>query len=152
MKKRYRKKKVLIFFSIFICFLLAGCTNKNREIVLSIKANLKEESCIPTELDLYDDGSYKIYTKYKKGIDNDGAVPPMYIYTESNEGKYDFDYKLIVENLEELGDNANDINYIITDYESGMAYQIKNGETNKELDELLENIDVDLDMCLEEDK
>ena len=143
-------KKIII--SLLIVLFLAGCNNKDKKIVLSIKPNLKEESCIPTELDLYDDGSYKIYTKYKKGIDNEAAVPPMYIYTESNEGKYDFDYKLIVENLEELGDNANDINYIITDYESGIAYQIKNGETNKELDELLESIDVDLDICLEEDK
>jgi len=143
-------KKIVI--SLLIVLFLVGCNNKDKEIVLSIKINVKDENCIPTELDLFDDGSYKIYVKYNKGIDNEGAVPPMYIYTESNEGKYAFDYKLIVENLEELGDNANDINYIITDYETGIAYQIKYGETNKELDELLESIDVDLDICLEEDK
>lgn len=155
-------KKIII--SLFIILFLVGC-NKNYDekdtaaLEIEAKDTLYEishvhvdEKCVPTKLMLYKDGRYEVYTKYIKRIDETGFLPPYYMYTKSNKGKYDFDLSNITRELEIIGDIYEDVKYTIWDYESGTTYQIKYGETNKKLDELLKSINVNLDMCLEEDK
>lgn len=154
------KKIICIFLILFF----VGC-NKNYDekdtAVLEIEAKdtlyeishiHDDEKCVPTKLMLYKDGRYEVYTKYIKKIDETDFLPPYYMYTKSNKGKYDFDLSNITSGLEITGDIYEDVKYTIWDYDSGITYQIKYGETNKILDGLLKNIDVDLDMCLEEDK
>ena len=156
------KKRLIVLF--LLCIYLIGCNksyNEKDTTVLSVEADdilyeiskvNDEETCVPTKLMIYKDGRYEIYTKYKKETNENDSLPPFYIYTKSNKGKYSYDCSQITLGLEEIGDIYDDINYIVTDYDIGKSYFIKHGETNKTLDELLKSIDVNLDICLEEDK
>lgn len=166
------KKNFLTYFLVIIIALtLTGCGKKNKlnslggdeplrkdysDIVFRISK--RNSACIPTELVFYKDGTYELFTAYKACKPNQTCTDVLK-YTKSIKGQYDYDIMKIVENSVNSADksymNENRPEYEIYMGNSyvekgyGYYYTIENGQTNKYLEELLNEIDVNLKVCAE---
>lgn len=122
-------------------------------IVFSISQVRKKR--IPVKLTLYEDGTYELFTAYFEPLPWQ-VSNLMLTYTKSIKGKYDYDILKILEDdsikideYHETGDiSAYDIymgaSYIENGYD--IHYIIEKGKTNKYLDELLDQIDINLNL------
>ena len=96
--------------------------------------------CDSVFLEVYDDGTYQLTTT--KLIQNGEIVHPILEYEEPIKGTYEYDIKEIFLNLKQ----ANKKYYIIT---TGTNETYTTDQENEKLMEFLEEIDVDLDTCMQ---
>lgn len=130
---------------------------KYDDVVMRIE---KKKDCIQVSLRLYEDNTYELFTEY-------GACRPFQEcimrlgYTKSIKGTYDYDLtKILDSSIEEASNDS--IDHRMVDYEilpgtslGGKAlaekydqtYYVLKDKPNKYLEEFLNTIDVDLDMC-----
>lgn len=146
---------------------LSGCEKDNHfkdsevlkdhgNVILTIAMGNK--SCVPVELALYDDNQYELFTRYescKPGV----ACNQMLKYTKSIKGKYEYNPIKIIEddkiginkphsmdNLPEYEIYVGDT-YVQKGYEYN--YSIEKGTSNRYLEELLTQLDINLKVCAE---
>lgn len=117
----------------------------------------KQMRCTPVSLYLYSDNTYELFTDYDTCRPFQECTMKLH-YKKSIKGTYNYDLTKILDNSIE----GVDIDYKAIDYEilTGSTlggpilgekydhdYVIKKGESNKYLEEFLNIIDVDLNMC-----
>lgn len=158
------KKILSIILYTLILTIIIGCENnvlggnkvlnKNDDAVVSVLAN--NMSCVPVQLNLYSDGTYELYTKYA-ACKSGQICNSILKYTKSVKGNYDYDVMKIIDN----SINADDLSFTndnLPEYEIylgnkyvekgyGYMYAIQQGKTNKYLNELLENLNINLNIC-----
>lgn len=166
------EKKLIVITLIFGFMLLglAGCGNKyeglgtellqdHGDVIFSVERG-KKSNCVRLILTLYEDNQYELFTDYKECRPWQTCTADLR-YTKSIKGIYDYDVIKIIE----ASTNANDKSYSMDDlpeYElylgekyvqkyDTMMFVVENGQTNKYLDELLNQLDVDLDQCANPD-
>lgn len=165
-RERIMKKTI---FTILICVIIilgiTGCGNKYKNrgtdllkdhgnVILIISTGNK--SCVPVELVLYDDNQYELFTDYAACKPNQNCTMELR-YTKSIKGKYDYNPIEIIEednieinkshpmdNLPEYEIYVGDT-YVQKGYEYN--YSVEKGTTNKSLEELLKQLDIDLKVC-----
>ncbi len=123
----------------------------NNGLIFSITTG-KMKNCVPIQLSVYENGKYIVHTAYKTAKDGE-IQTSMLQYSKSIEGKYDYDVLKIIKA------SANVENITIPDslfeYEIytgiGQRFIVESGVTNKYLEEFLEQINVDLNVCAEKD-
>lgn len=124
---------------------------KSDDIVLQIQKNM---TCIPVTLYLYHDGIYELLTDYDACRPFKKCTQQLH-YTKSIKGKYNYNLTKILD--ESIDYDDIEIDYEQVDYKivSGNVfgekydhnYIIKKGQKNKQLEEFLKEIDVDLNIC-----
>ena len=155
-------KKIIIALLLFV---VTGCSNKHfnkgtailqehGNLIMTISSG--DKSCVPVKLALYDDNQYELFTDHKACKSNQ-ECEDMIEYTKSIKGTYDFDpIKIIEENNIEINETHSMDNlpkyeiyvgdiYVQKGYE--YYYSVKNGTKNKSLDDLLNKLEIDLDVC-----
>lgn len=162
------KKNLFIFLiCMFMLFGLTACGKKrnlggdeilkdHQEMVMSISAGNK--SCVPVELSIYKDGTYELFTAYKACRPGEACIN-MLEYSKSIKGKTDFDVLEIVKEDGIEVDKAHAMDnlpeyeiymgnsYVEQGY--GYYYTVEKGTTNKALEKLLNELNVDLSICAE---
>ncbi len=117
----------------------------------------RRKKCIPVSLNLYDDGTYELFTEYETCRPFETCTLALK-YTKSIKGKYDYDLtKILDESIIEgsYDGDKNNINYNLyaASFNTNLGseyfhdYVISKDKTNKSLEELLDSIDIDLDVC-----
>lgn len=106
---------------------------------------------IPVELNVFKNNKYSLYTKYK-ACKKEQTCDEMLQYTDSIEGKYEFDIIEIIRhsidaNLHQYT-NDNIPEYIIR---SGKGHEFITDSNNKYLKEFTDSINVDLKQCAKPD-
>lgn len=123
---------------------------------LLISINIGNKNYIPVSLNVYDNGTYELFTSYKD-CEPGRICISMLIYTKSVKGTYSYD----IEKILNSSTNANDKTYDMNDlpeYEiylgekymkqyNSLMLTVEKGKKNKYLDEFLESINVDLSKC-----
>ncbi len=167
-------KKILTILVLgFVVLGTTGCGNKYKgqgtellekhgDVVLRVKRGDRggKKDCVTVELSLYDDNQYELFT-------DSATCKPWHtctmqlIYTKSIKGSYDYDLLKIIE----ASTNADDKTYskdnlpeyrltlgkkYIDKYDS-LTFTVEKGQTNKYLDELLNELNIDLNQCLNPD-
>ena len=148
-------KKLFILCGIVV-FVLTGCGNSESitldsltnddGIVFTVSSGRKD--CIPVELVVYDNGEYALLTTYKASDDvNQDSILE---YSKSVSGTYEYDVTKIVENSIDANDKTYDMNDLpIYEIYTGKGRYYTVEDNNKYLDEFLELIDIDLNVCAE---
>ena len=161
------KKIIIMLISCLIFIGLTGCGNvykgKGTELLndyenkfFSIK-KINNDKCESVVLILYDNNKYELYTEYADCRPWQNCTTEL-IYNKSIKGNYDYEIKKILEESININNNTNSNDdlpeyeiYIgtkyIEEYKSSY-YTIKEGDTNKYLEELLEQLDINLETCL----
>lgn len=118
----------------------------------------KNKDCTPVSLYLYDDGTYEYFTEYDSCKPFRSCTMQLH-YTKSVKGNYDFDITSILDNsIDNVNNHVDekDIDYLlfpitnnndILDEKYNSNYVIKKGEKNASLDDLLNELELDLDLC-----
>lgn len=160
-------------FTILLCMIivlgLTGCKNKYKgkgtellkehgNVIFSASPGNKD--CVTVQLTLYDDNQYELFTDYKDCKPWQTCTLALK-YTKSIKGTYEYDAIKIIE----ASTNANDKSYsmdnlpeyklylgekYIEKYDT-LSFTVEKGQTNKYLNELLEQLDIDLDSCANPD-
>lgn len=125
-------------------------TNEPSDPILDIHGdtiltiNKKQDNCIPVMLYLYDDNVYELMTEYKSCKPGD-ICTMEFRYVSSIKGTYSYDSNSLLEiaTLYTSDIAREDIEYIIE--KNNKEYVILKG--NDEIDEFLNTIDVNLDLC-----
>ncbi len=159
------KKILYVLLSITLVIILTGCWKSsnnlggdepleiNTEKVITINAVNKK--CIPLRLNLYDDGTYELFTAYQSCKPNQTCTLQL-IYTKSIKGTYNYDIKKILDDDSIKTANSTTVDsleyeiqlskyYIDQGYDGN--YIIEKGKKNKYLEEFLKSINVDLKVC-----
>ena len=124
------------------------------EFLFSINWGNNKTDCIPIQLNVFDDGSYTLYTSYE-------ACPPnatcnlMLKYSDAITGTYNYDVIKILQNSV-IADDITFTNKNLPEYEIYPGNQaiysyLITDKTNAYLDEFLKQIDVDLKQCATKD-
>lgn len=122
--------------------------------LFSINWGNNKTDCIPIQLNVFDDGSYTLYTSYE-------ACPPnstcnlMLKYSDSITGTYNYDVIKILQNSI-IADDITFTNKNLPEYEIYPGNQaiysyLITDKDNAYLDEFLKQIDVNLKQCAEPD-
>lgn len=163
-------RKLLKLLTISILSIgLTGCGNKYKgkgTAPLEEHGNLlfeverENKDCVNIKLALYDDGQYELFTDYATCRPFRSCTRALR-YTKSVKGTYEYDTLKIIE----ASTNANDKAYSMDDlpeyrlyvgeeyskkYDT-LSFTVEKGQTNRYLDELLEQLDIDLDACANPD-
>ena len=122
--------------------------------LFSINWGDNKTDCIPIQLNVFDDGSYTLYTSYE-------ACPPnstcnsMLKYSDSVTGTYNYDVMKIIQNsviaddIIFTKDNLPEYEIFLGNQEK--AYSLITDKNNAYLEEFLKQIDVNLKKCSEPD-
>lgn len=162
------KKTLTILLCGIMALTITGCRKSDNELggdtpltnssdrTFTITKGSK--NCVPVRLTLYDDGNYELFTTYQTC--KPGQTCNMMLkYTKSIKGKYDYDIMKILEDDSIEIDKAHSMDnlpeyeiylgnaYVEDGY--GYYYTIEKGTSNKYLDELLNKINVNLQVCAE---
>lgn len=158
-----------ILFMAVLILGITGCVSKyeglgtelltdHGDVIFSIEMGNKD--CVTVMLTLYEDNQYELFTDYatcRSGkVCNDDLE-----YTKSIKGTYDYDAIKIIE----ASTNANDKAYSmdnLPEYEiylgekyiqkyDTLTFTVEKGQTNKYLNELLKQLDIDLNQCASTD-
>lgn len=165
-----KKKLLVILIYVVLILIITGCGNKYKgqgtellknegDIILSVERGNKS-NCIRVMLTLYEDNQYELFTDYRECRPWQTCTADLK-YTKSIKGTYDYDVVKIIE----TSTNANDKSYSIDnlpEYElylgekyiqeyDTLIFTVEKGQTNKYLDELLKQLDVDLNQCANPD-
>lgn len=149
---------------------IIGCGTKSKEqstellkehgdLIFSIERGNKS-GCIRVMLALYEDNQYELFTDYSACKPNQYCTMDLR-YTKSVKGTYDYDASKIIE----ASTNANNKSYSmdnLPEYElylgekyiqkyDTLTFTVEKEQTNKYLDELLKQLDVDLNQCANPD-
>lgn len=124
------------------------------KLLISVRVGNKQ--FVPVELNVYDDGTYELFTTYQSC--KPGAIcTSMLNYLKSVKGTYDYDITKIIE----ASTNANDKTYSMDNlpkYEISLGeeyiekydtltFTVEKGKKNRYLEEFLKSINVDLSKC-----
>lgn len=161
MEVNKRQKNIILIVNMIFLFFITGCNDKkemNTKIsnaidnysAFRIDTPMKDENCVAVSLDLYKNGKYEFFKAYKKEIQSH-LDTPFYVYTKSDKGRYSYDLFKIIDGLSKYDGVSENYKYIIT-VDNDEKYVIMEGQSNKYLDELLNEIDVNLDICAQEDE
>ena len=117
---------------------------------------MKNNACIPVQLNIYEDGIYELFTEYKACRQNQ-LCDSMLVYTKSVKGFYSYDVMKILEevndydNFDEKSNTSYYELYVGDKYvEQGYEYNYVILES-KYLDEFLDEIDLKLNACAKAD-
>ena len=124
------------------------------DFLFAINWGNNKTDCIPVQLDVFDDGIYKLYTSYE-------ACPPnttcnlMLKYSEAVKGTYNYDVMSIIQNSV-IADDMTFTNENLPEYEiypgnQEKVYHLITDKNNGYLDEFLKQINVDLKQCATKD-
>lgn len=124
------------------------------EFLFSINWGDNKTDCIPIQLDVFDNGTYTLYTSYE-------ACPPsstcnsMLKYSEAVKGTYNYDAMKIIHNSI-IADDIRFTNDNLPEFEiypgnQAKVYHLMTDSKNPYLDEFLKQIDVNLKKCAEPD-
>ena len=110
--------------------------------------------CIPVQLDVFDNGTYTLYTSYEECPPNASCVS-MLVYSEYKTGTYNYDVMKIIQNSV-IADDMTFTNENLPEYEiypgnQEKVYHLITDKNNGYLDEFLKQIDVNLKKCAEPD-
>lgn len=115
----------------------------------------KNKECIPVRLNLYDDNTYELFTEYAACKLFETCTLQLK-YTKSIKGSYNFDLSKIIEDdnivlLDTIEEN-NLVDYEIYPFSTLMDkyknyYGVKKGQNNKNLNKLLEELDLNINKC-----
>jgi len=164
------KKTILtILLCILIILGLTGCKNKYKgkgtellkehgNVIFSVITGNKD--CVTVQLTLYDDNQYELFTDYADCKPWQNCNLDLK-YTKSIKGNYNYDVIKIIE----ASTNANDKSYLmdnLPEYElylgekyiekyDTLSFTVEKGQKNIYLNELLEELDIDLELCANPD-
>ena len=114
-------------------------TNENG-LIFRIERNDATSDCDSIFLEVYNDGTYKLTTT-KITSNGNGLTHPILVYDEPTSGTYQYDIKNIFLELKQVSEK----DYIIT---TGTNETYSTDKNNEKLKEFLEEIDIDLDVCM----
>ena len=122
--------------------------------LFSINWGDNKTDCIPIQLNVFDDGSYTLYTSYEECPPNT-TCNSMLKYSEAVKGAYNYDVMKIIQNSV-IADDMTFTNTNMPEYEIYLGNQEKvyyliTDKNNAYLDEFLKQIDVNLKKCAEPD-
>ena len=114
---------------------------------LIFRIGIGQKNCIQVELVVYKNNKYKLFNEYEEcrpGTNCNAILK----YTNSIEGKYDFDIIQIIKHSTDA-DNLQFTNDNLPKYEiyGGNGYMFITDDDNKYLTDFLKSIDVDLSQC-----
>lgn len=116
------------------------------------------KNCVPLQLAIYEDGVYELFTAYKS-CKSGKFCTDMLSYSKSIKGTTKYDVLKIIKEKGVEKDKAHSMNdlpeyeiymgnsYVEKGY--GYYYTIEKGQTNKSIEELLKEINVELKVCAE---
>lgn len=160
------KKTILaILICVSLVLGLTGCENKyerkgtdvlkeHGNVIFSVSRGNKD--CVTIQLTLYDDNQYELFTDYATCKKETNCTLDLE-YTKSIKGTYDYNIEKIIE----ASTNANDKSYSmdnLPEYElhlgqkyvekyDTLTFTVEKEQTNQYLNELLEQLNIDLDLC-----
>ena len=155
MKNKYLFSLLLLIISFFITGFADDIYSEASEplenpgeVIFTI--SLKNSACIPVQLNIYEDGTYELFTEYKACRSNQNCNS-MLVYTKSVKGSYSYDVmKILDETNNDFGDLSDTTYYelYVGDkyVEQGYEYNYVILES-KYLDEFLDEIDLKLNAC-----
>lgn len=119
-------------------------------LVFSISSGTND--CVPVKLSVYEDGRYELVNSYKypEGVND---VNYILVYNEpSKSGKSSYDVVKILKNSTNTEDESYDTS-VTSEYEiyTGNGEYYVTDSNNKYLEEYLDSIDVNLDVCAEKE-
>lgn len=115
------------------------------DLIFSINSN--NDSCIPIKLDIYKDNKYILYTAYETCKPKTICTSALK-YTKSMEGRYDYDIiQIIRHSLDANYTQSSNYNLVKYEIHSGNGYSFVTNSDNKNLNEFLELIGIDLSAC-----
>ena len=123
----------LFSFILYLYFDNKENNDNNKNLLYEIYYNGLD--CLTPTLKLYDNNTYELYDTFE--VEDKNLKPKV--------GNFNYDVSLIVENIDKYEINENDF-YIIKDNQSNIYKAFSN---NKDLINLLDEIDVNLVTCLE---
>lgn len=121
-----------------------------------ISVNIGNKSYVPVRLNLYDDGTYELFTSYESC--KPGRIcTSMLKYLKSVKGTYNYDIEKILDASTNPGDKGYSMDNLpeyeiylgdkyVKKYDSIML-TVEKGKKNKYLNELLEMLNIDLSKC-----
>lgn len=116
------------------------------------------KNCVPLQLAIYEDGVYELFTSYKSCKPGKFCTD-MLSYSKSIKGTTKYDVLKIIKEKGVEKDKVHSMNnlpeyeiymgnsYVEKGY--GYYYTIEKGQTNKSIEELLKEINVELQVCAE---
>lgn len=156
---------IILFFSILI---ITGCQKnklggderltKHEKEIFNIQS--VNNSCVPFSLVIYENGEYELFTKYESCKYDENCTSELK-YTKSIKGKYNYDVMKIIDNSTKANDNGytNDNlplyqiymsdGYVKKGYQYN--YTVEKNQSNKYLEEFLNEIDIELETCAEQE-
>ncbi len=122
--------------------------------LFSINWGDNKTDCIPIQLNVFDDGSYTLYTSYEECPPNT-TCNSMLKYSKAVTGTYNYDVMKIIQNSV-IADDMTFTNTNLPEYEIYLGNQEKvyyliTDKNNAYLDEFLKQIDVNLKKCAQPD-
>ena len=106
------------------------------------------KNCVPLQLAIYEDGVYELFTAYKSCKPGKFCTD-MLSYSKSIKGTTKYDVLKIIKEKGVEKDKVHSMNNL-PEYEiyMGNSY-VEKGQTNKSIEELLKEINVELQVCAE---
>ena len=139
---------------------LGGDTPLTNKTDLIFTISTSNKSCVPVKLAVYEDGTYELFTTYKTCRPGETCTM-MLTYTKSIKGTYNYDVMKIIDNSTKANDNGytNDNlplyqiymsdGYVKKGYQYN--YTVEKNQSNKYLEEFLNEIDIELETCAEQE-
>lgn len=120
--------------------------------------SMGNKNCVPLQLAIYEDGVYELFTAYKSCKPGKFCTD-MLSYSKSIKGTTKYDVLKIIKEKGVEKDKVHSMNnlpeyeiymgnsYVEKGY--GYYYTIEKGQTNKSIEKLLKEINVELQVCAE---